>query len=70
MTTGVPNRRFVVFLLPFYSFRHSLSYLNGYHLHPGGNLGVPRPNDPGLCSAARRFEPGSGRKFVPLPDSW
>jgi fatty acid desaturase len=38
---GLLNWRYICFLLPFYYFGHSLSYLNGYYRHYGGN-----PNEP------------------------
>ena len=38
---GILNWRYLCFLLPFYYFGHSLSYLNGYYRHYGGN-----PNEP------------------------
>ena len=38
---SILNWRYICFLLPFYYFGHSLSYLNGYYRHYGGN-----PNEP------------------------
>jgi len=38
---GILNWRYICFLLPFYYFGHSLSYLNGYYRHYGGNPDEP-----------------------------
>ena len=41
VTLTLLHWRYICFLLPFYYFGHSLSYLNGYYRHYGGN-----PNEP------------------------
>ena len=41
ITLGILNWRYLCFLLPFYYLGHSLSYLNGYYRHYGGNPDVP-----------------------------
>ena len=38
---GFLNWHYILFLLPFYYFGHSLSYLNGYYRHYGGNPDEP-----------------------------
>jgi len=38
---GVLDWKFVLFYVPFYYFGHSLSYLNGYYRHYGGNPDEP-----------------------------
>jgi fatty acid desaturase len=38
---GILNWKFLVFYVPFYYFGHSLSYLNGYYRHYGGNPDEP-----------------------------
>src|SRR5437588_10532011 len=38
---GVLNWRYICFLLPFYYFSHSLSYLYGYYRHYGGDPDEP-----------------------------
>jgi len=38
---GVLNWRYIAFLLPFYYLGHSLSYLNGFYRHYGGNPDEP-----------------------------
>ena len=38
---GILNWRYICFLLPFYYLGHSLSYLNGYYRHFGGNPDEP-----------------------------
>jgi fatty acid desaturase len=38
---GVLNWRYICFLVPFWSFGHCLSYLNGYYRHYGGNPDKP-----------------------------
>ena len=38
---GILNWHYICFLVPFWYFGHSLSYLNGYYRHYGGNPDVP-----------------------------
>src|SRR5207249_6632100 len=38
---GFLNWRYICFLLPFYYLGHSLSYLNGFYRHYGGNPDEP-----------------------------
>ncbi|HXQ35059.1 MAG TPA: fatty acid desaturase, partial [Anaerolineales bacterium] len=38
---GILNWKFLLFYVPFYYFGHSLSYLNGYYRHFGGNPDEP-----------------------------
>jgi fatty acid desaturase len=41
VTGFILNWKFMLYFFPFYYFGHSLSYLNGYFLHYGGNPDVP-----------------------------
>jgi len=41
ITLGVLNWHYILFLLGFWYFGHSLSYLNGYYRHYGGNPDEP-----------------------------
>ena len=41
VTLGILNWRYICFLLCFWYFGHSLSYLNGYYRHYGGNPDKP-----------------------------